>query len=112
MRKLEMSDVFRLSEIIDVMDIDLDLNKLMDKAKSKEGSIQEKLGAEVAFMFIKKIYKAEKLVYKLIADLTGDDMQVVKKYSIKQLMDFFEELFDDDDFTDFFTGEQESNPSN
>lgn len=105
MRKLEMSDVFKLSEIIDVMGIDLDLNKLMDKAKSKEGNMQANMGAEVAFMFIKKIHKAEKLVYKFIADLTGDDLQKVKKYSFKQLVEFFKELLNDEDFADFFTQE-------
>lgn len=103
MRKLELSDVFKLSEIIDAMGIDLDLNELMDKSKNKKGDTQANMGAEVAFMFIKKIHKAEKLVYKFIADLTGDDVQVVKKYSLKQLIDFFKELFNDDDFSTFFT---------
>ena len=105
MRKLELSDVFKLSEIIDAMGIELDLNELLNKSKNKDGNVQANMGAEVAFMFIKKIHKAEKLVYKFIADLTGDDMQVVKKYSLKQLVKFFQDLFNDEDFTDFFTQE-------
>jgi len=105
MRKLEFSDVFKLSEMIDVMGIDLDLNELLKKSKNKDGNVQANMGAEVAFMFIKKIHKAEKLVYKFISDLTGDDLQKVKKYSLKQLIEFFQELFNDEDFTDFFTQE-------
>jgi len=105
MRKLELSDVFKLSEIIDAMGIEIDLNDLMNKSKKKEGDMQANMGAEVAFMFIKKIHKAEKLVYKFIADLSGDDLQTVKKYKLKQLIEFFKELFNDEDFTDFFTQE-------
>lgn len=105
MRNLEFSDVFKLSEIIDAMGIDLDLNELVTNVKQKEGNIQANMGAEVAFMFIKKIHKAEKLVYKFIADMTGDSLEKVKKYSLKQLIDFFQELFNDDDLNDFFTQE-------
>ncbi|GEQ32156.1 hypothetical protein B795N_00380 [Marinilactibacillus psychrotolerans] len=103
MRKLQMSDVFKLSEIIDVMGIDLNLNKIMDNAKNKEGDVQSNVGAEVAFLFVKKLYKAEKQVYKFIADLTGDSVADVKQYSIKQLVAFFKDLINDDEFTDFFT---------
>jgi len=103
MRKLELSDVFKLSEMIDVMGIELDLNKMMDKTKNKEGDAQSKLGAEMALIFIKKMHKAEKLVYKFIADLTGETVQEVKKYSIKNITEFFTELTNDEGFTDFFT---------
>ena len=105
MRKLELSDVFKLSEIVDVMGIELDLNEVMNKAKKKNGDVQANMGAEVAFLFIKKIHKAEKQVYKFIADLTGDKIEDVKKYSLKQLVKFFQDLFNDEDFTDFFTQE-------
>jgi len=103
MRKLELSDVFKLSEMIDVMGIELDLNKMMDKTKNKEGDVQSKLGAEMALIFMKKMHKAEKLVYKFIADLTGETVQEVKKYSIKNITEFFTELTNDEGFTDFFT---------
>lgn len=102
MRKLELSDVFKLSEIVDVMGIELDLNKLLNGAKEKEGSVQANMGAEVAFLFIKKIHKAETQVYKFIADLTGESIKDVKKYGIKQLVDFVTELFNDEDFASFF----------
>lgn len=105
MRKLELSDVFKLSEIVDTMGIELDFNAVMNKAKKKNGDVQANMGAEVAFIFIKKIHKAEKQVYKFIADLTGDKIEDVKKYSLKQLVKFFQDLFNDEDFTDFFTQE-------
>lgn len=107
MRELEMSDVFKLSEIIDVMGVELDLNKMINGAKSKDGDVQANMGAELAFLFIKKIHKAEKLVYKFIADLQEEKVETVKKYKLKQLVDFFSDLLNDEYFTDFFT--QESN---
>lgn len=102
MRKLELSDVFKLSEIVDVMGIELDLNKILNGAKSKEGGIQANMGAEVAFLFIKKIHKAETQVYKFIADIVGEPVKEVKKYDVKQLVDFVTELFNDEGFTSFF----------
>lgn len=102
MRKLQLSDVFRLSEMIDTMGINLDLNKLMDTAKSKDGDAQENVGAEIAFVFVKNLYKAENLAYEFISELTGDSLKEVKKYKLKQIKAFFKELLDDEEFTDFF----------
>ena len=48
-----MQDVFKLSEIIDVMGIELDLKDLMDKVK-KDGGVTERVGGQIALLFIKK----------------------------------------------------------
>lgn len=101
MRKLELQDVFRLSEIIDVMGIELDLKDLMDKVK-KDGGITERVGGQIALLFIKKLHKAEKQTYKFIAELTGDSIEDVKKYRPKQIINVFSELLNDEDFADFF----------
>jgi len=101
MRKLELQDVFRLSEIIDVMGIEIDLNDLMDKVK-KDGKVTERIGGQIALLLIKKMHKAEKQVYKFMADLSGDTVDEVKKYRPKQLVSFFTDLMTDEDFNDFF----------
>lgn len=101
MRKLELQDVFKLSEIIDVMGIELDLKELMDKVK-KDGGITERVGGQIALLFIKKLHKAEKQTYKFIAELTGETVEEVKKYRPKKLIDLFVELLNDEDFADFF----------
>lgn len=101
MRKLQLQDVFKLSEIIDVMGIEIDLNDLMDKVK-KDGRVTERVGGQIALLFIKKMHKAEKQVYKFIADLTGETVEEVKQYSMKQLIAFFSDLMTDEDFADFF----------
>ena len=104
MRGFELQDAFRLSEIIDVMDIQIDLNELMDKAKTgaKDGKIQEKIGAQVALLFIKKLYKAEKPIIVFISNITGEDIEAVKKYKPKQIATFITDLFKSEDFVDFF----------
>jgi Mor family transcriptional regulator len=101
MRKLELQDVFKLSEIIDVMGIEIDLKDLMDKVK-KDGKVTERVGGQIALLFVKKLHKAEKQVYKFIADLTGETIEEVKKYRPKKLIDLFVELLNDEDFADFF----------
>ncbi len=101
MRKLELQDVFKLSEIIDVMGIELDLKDLMDKVK-KDGGVTERVGGQIALLFIKKLHKAEKQTYKFISDLTGETVEEVKKYRPKKLIDLFVELLNDEDFADFF----------
>lgn len=102
MRGFELQDTFKLSEIIDVMDIQLDLNDLMDKAKVNKGKIQEKVGAQVALLFIKKLHKAEKQVIEFVSGITGESEEAVKKYKPKQILSFFTELFNNEDFQDFF----------
>ena len=103
MRGLELQDVFKLSEIIDVMGIEIDLNDLLDKAKAEEGKIQEKVGARIALLFIKKLHKAEKQIIQFIVNITEEDAKVVRKYKPKQIKDFFTELFNDEEFQSFFS---------
>ena len=104
MRSLQLQDVFKLSEIVDVMGIEIDLNNLMDKAKiGEEGEeLQAKVGGQIALLFVKKIYKAEKQVISFIAGITEDDIETVKKYGIKKIMEFFTGLFNDPEFKSFF----------
>ncbi|MDD3173356.1 MAG: hypothetical protein PHF63_06820 [Herbinix sp.] len=102
MRGFELQDTFKLSEIIDVMDIQLDLNEMMDKAKANKGKVQEKVGAHVALLFIKKLHKAEKQVIEFVAGITDESEDVVRKYKPKQILSFFTELFNNEDFQDFF----------
>ena len=102
MRGFELQDTFKLSEIIDVMDIQIDLNDLMDRAKANKGKVQEKVGAQVALLFIKKLHKAEKQVIEFISGITDETEEVVRKYKPKQILNFFTELFNNEDFQDFF----------
>lgn len=101
MRGLVLQDVFRLSEIIDEMGIELDLKELMDKVKA-EGGMTERIGGQIALMLMKKLHKSENKMYEFIAELSGDSVEDVKKYRPKQIINFFSDLLNDEDFSDFF----------
>lgn len=100
MRGFELQDTFKLSEIIDVMEIEVDLNEMLDKAK--EGKVQETVGGQFALLFIKKLHKAKTQIVEFIANVTGEEIEVVKKYKPKEIKTFFIDLFGNDDFKDFF----------
>ena len=102
MRKLNFEDAFRLSEIIDKMGIKIDLNSMMDNADNAQGDKQAFLGGQIALMLISKLHKAKDEVLELVASLTGDDIETVKAYSIKQIKDTFTDLFKQEDIVDFF----------
>lgn len=105
MRELELPDLFRLSEIIDAMGIELDLNEFMNsQKKTKKGQdIQANVGGELFYKVIKSIHKCEGLVYKFMSSLTGDTVEEVKKYNMKRLKKFATDLVSDVGFLDFFT---------
>lgn len=102
MRKLNFEDAFRLSEIIDKMGIKIDLNSMMDDISKSAEDKQAYLGGQIALMLISKLYKAKDEVIDLIASLTGDDIETVKGYGIKQIKNVFIDLFNQEDITDFF----------
>ena len=101
MRGFVLQDVFRLSEIIDEMGVELDLKELMDKVKA-EGGMTERIGGQIALMLMKKLHKSENKMYEFIAELSGDSVEDVKKYRPKQIINFFSDLLNDEDFADFF----------
>ena len=101
MRGLQFGDVFRFSEIIDKMGIEVDLNNLVDKFKG-ETNIQAKVGGQIGLLLVKKIHKAEREVYKFIAEIEEKTIDEIKKYGFKDLIGFFNELVSQEDFADFF----------
>jgi hypothetical protein len=101
MRGFELQDTFKLSEIIDVMDIQLDLNKLLDQAKGSDNA-QAKVGGELALLVLKRLYKADKQIVEFIASITEETEAEIKKYKPKQIKAFFVDLFNNEDFADFF----------
>lgn len=101
MRGFELQDTFKLSEIVDVMDIQLDLNNLLDRAKDSDNA-QAKVGGEIALLVLKRLYKADKQIVEFISSITEEPEEVVKKYKPKQIKEFFTALFNSEDFADFF----------
>ena len=114
-KDFDLDDVFLMSEIIDKMDLQVDIDKYMNKVKSKEKTEAEideeeigkemflKIGIDLAIKFIKRIHKAKKEVKRLIANLTSKTMEEVSKMGIKDIKNFFIELSQQEDFKDFLS---------
>ena len=91
MKKLNFEHFFVLSEILDKMDIEL---------PAIDGKTQQEFGLELAYILARKAHKAKDEIGTLIKDLADKE---IKEMSIKELIQFFKDLFKDDGFLDFFT---------
>lgn len=88
MRELGMKDIYYLSEILDKMDVDIDLNKLADKAKVS-GDAQAYVGGQLMLLLLRKAYKAKNEVNAWLASLTGktpDEISALKFTEMKSLL--------------------------
>lgn len=102
MRKLTLEDAFTLSEVLDKMNIQADLNRLFDEAKKKGSDAQSYLGGQMALLVVKSAYKAKKELYEWISSLSGRTVEEVKSMSLKETTQFMKELFTSEDIGDFF----------
>lgn len=104
MRKLVFEDLFDLLEIIDKTGVDFDLNAFMDAKKAGAAAdVQANIGGQMIFSIIRKLHKARTEVYQFIAKMTEQDPAEISQWGIKQLTDFFKELFDQEGIAGLFS---------
>jgi uncharacterized protein YpuA (DUF1002 family) len=112
-KKFDLDNVFMLSEIIDKMELDADIDKItktIQTSKLENKADAAKIGKEVAVgigidlctKLIRRLHKAKDEVKELICDLTGLSKDEVKKFGIKEITQFFTDLFNQPEFGDFF----------
>lgn len=134
-RPLKLKDAFKLSEILDKMDVDLDLNDIFDrikklreakkaKAEGKEPTkdekpttedepkLTERIGAQLALSVIKKIHRADRQFYEFIGGLTGDTADEVSDYGLTEIGDLFTAIIEDPEFAAFFPSAGEKTQQN
>lgn len=97
MRDFTFKDGFLLSEILDKMDFQMDLNQYADEKVN-----QEYIGGQMLLLFFRKMHLAEKEIMKLIANMTDEPITDVEKWDVSQIKEFFNELFQQDGLKDFF----------
>lgn len=103
MRAIIFDDLMKLSLIVDKMGIELNLNELLNKSRSDKGTVQERVGAQVALLLFKKIHLAKTEVYDLVAGIAETTIQDVSKFGIKQFIEIFTEIISSEDIKSFFT---------
>jgi len=113
MKEFDLQDVFLLSKIINKMELKFETEKLTKSIKtdtlgSKEDAqkigkeVLLSLGIDVMTKFISNLYKADKEVIQFIANLTEKNVESVQKMKLREIKQFFTDLFAMDDFKDFF----------
>ncbi len=113
-KEFDLEDVFTMSEIIDKMGIEADIEKLTKSINTNEvktGEDVAKLGKEVVLTLgvdlitkiIKNLHRARVEVKKLVSDLTGMTDDEVSKMNLKQLKEFFISLLKADGVKDFLS---------
>lgn len=101
MRDFTFEDGFALSAIGDKIDMKIDLNALLDAMKlDKEKAAY--MGGQMFLDLFKKMYLAKNELIQLIADMTGDSVENVKKYNLAKLKETVTEMFNQPGLIDFF----------
>lgn len=105
MRKLNVDDSFALSEILDKLEIQGEIDTLQEKGK--------KLGLEwtigqLILLIARKMYKARAEIVNLLASVNEKDPEEIKKLPIAELVKMMKELFDDPDFSRLFPSPEPS----
>lgn len=113
-KNLDLDDVFLMSEIIDKMGLEADVEKITKQIKTsklenkKDASTLGKevavgLGIDLVTKIVRNLFKAKKEVKQLISNLTGLSSEEVSKLGLKQIKDFFTELVKHEGFDDFLS---------
>lgn len=103
MREFTFDDGFALSEILDKMNIDIDMNAMGDALKQGNKEAQAYFGGQLILTLVKKLHLARPEIVAFVSAMTGDTKDEVKKYKISQIKDFFVELFKQEGLVDFFS---------
>lgn len=113
-KEFDLDNVFMLSEIIDKMEIEADIEKITkmiqtSKLESKKDAaalgkeVAVGIGIDLVTKLVRNLHKARTEVKELISNLTGLSMDEVKKFGIKQIYEFFSELVKTEGFEDFLS---------
>lgn len=102
MREFNLEDGFMLSEILDKTGINLDLNMLADAYAKGGQEGQAYAGGQLILTIFKKMHLAKDEIIKLIAGLTEEPVEEVKKYSLAKIKATFTEMFAQQGIKDFF----------
>jgi uncharacterized protein YpuA (DUF1002 family) len=113
-KDFDLDDVFLISEIIDKMGIEADIEKItktiqtskLENKKDAAGlgkEIAVGLGIDIVTKIIRNLHKAKAEVKQLISNMTKLSPEDVSKFGIKQIKDFFTELAKQDGFASFLS---------
>lgn len=99
-RELYFEDTFTLSEILEKMDLQSDLNKLFDEAK-KRPDAQAYLGGQLILSILKRMHKAKDEITLFVASITEQSVEDIKKLKLSEIKDILLQVINDEEFQAF-----------
>jgi hypothetical protein len=113
-KSFDLNDVFIISDIIDKMGLEADIEKITKTIKTskvenkKDATTLGKevavgIGIDIVTKMIRNLHKAKNEVMQLIASLTGMSKDEVSKMGLRQIKDFFVDLTKQEGFKDFLS---------
>jgi hypothetical protein len=109
MRKLQTSDIYLLSEIIDKLDIDPDELKLPEgTTKETETAAQNNIGIKLMFLIAKKAYKAKDAINQLLAEVTEKSVAEIEKAPFGETFNLLKEILSQEEAISFFKSKLKS----
>lgn len=113
-KKFDLDDVFLISEIIDKMGLEADIEKITktiqtSKVENKKNAaalgkeVAVGIGIDLVTKILRNFFKAKEEVKQLVSNLTGLDIKDVSKMGIKEIKLFFIELTKSEGFGDFLS---------
>lgn len=117
-KDFDLENVFSISEIIDKMGLEADVEKITKQIKvsklenKKDATALGKevavgLGIDLVTKIIRNFFKAKKEVKELISSLTGLSEKEVGSMNLKQMKEFFTEMVQHEGFEDFLSQAEE-----
>lgn len=106
MRKLRFDDTFLLSQVIEDLDIQVDLNEFLDKARKDKKDAQY-VGGQFFLLLARKWHKGKKSIPEFVSAISEKSIDEVNAMSMKEVKEVFVEIFKQDGIQDFFKSASE-----
>lgn len=113
-KDFDLDSVFMISEIIDKMGLEADVEKITKQIKTSKlenkkdaaaigKEVAVGLGIDLVTKILRNFFKAKREVKQLISSLTGLSEKEVGAMTVKQIKEFFTELVGHEGFADFLS---------
>ena len=108
LRKLETDDMFLLSEIVDKMGLELDLDALSPKEGESATQVGFRALGPLIMQAVRKLHAARDEVKQLIANLSGKSIEEIGKLSPRELIQAVQSIMSQEGALDFLPLDEKS----
>lgn len=99
---LKTKDLFTLSEIVDKMGLDGDIQTILAARKNKDVTENE-IGEKLIFAIIKKLHMAKKEITQLLANVSDKSIKDIEDLPVKETIALIKELLTEEGVLSFLS---------